>query len=195
MTERGPYPPEWIEEAHRTHSDPSRFLGTPAGDTKLALWRSLGPVSDLEFAWAMYPAPPLERLPPAMFAVERVEALRAGRSQFPEVSDSAWSEVIRTVMPSLPASAMTDVGVLVKVIERHITAAAEIAAIRKEPEKQSRGLTPQKIKRAAADLRARLDRRPTRAEVAAELHETEPTLYRAMKDLGMPRWPPGPPED
>lgn len=26
MTERGPYPPEWIEEARRTHTDPMRGL-------------------------------------------------------------------------------------------------------------------------------------------------------------------------
>jgi hypothetical protein len=195
MNERGPYPPEWIDEAHRTDTDPSRFQGTPAGDTRLTLWRSLGPVTELEFAWAMHPARPLEQLPPAMFAVERVQALRASRERFSTVSDSAWAELIRKMMPALPASAMTDVNVLVQRIERYITAAAEIAAVRKPPEKEAHGFTAQQIKRAAAAVRARLDRRPTRAEVAAELNDTEPTLYRAMKDLGMPRWPPGPPED
>jgi AraC-like DNA-binding protein len=39
------------------------------------------------------------------------------------------------------------------------------------------------------------DRRPTIERTAEALNTSGPTLKRAMKDLGMGRWPPAPPED
>lgn len=60
---------------------------------------------------------------------------------------------------------------------------------------EARGLTERQIRETVKVLRDVLDRTPTRAEVAAKLHHSEPTLKRAMRDLGMGPWPPAPPED
>ena len=62
------------------------------------------------------------------------------------------------------------------------------------PVPASRGLSEEQIRRVVATMRGRLDRAPNQEEVAAELHTSESTLRRAMKDLGMEAWPP-PPED
>ena len=62
------------------------------------------------------------------------------------------------------------------------------------PVPASRGLSEEQIRRMVARMRGRLDRAPNQEEVAAELHTSESTLRRAMRDLGMEGWPP-PPED
>ncbi len=58
----------------------------------------------------------------------------------------------------------------------------------------ARGLTEGVIREAADRVRRRLDRTPTRARVAEELHTTESTLKRAYRELGMGKWPPAPPD-
>jgi hypothetical protein len=55
--------------------------------------------------------------------------------------------------------------------------------------------TERQIRVAAQTVREREDRHPTQEKVAKELYTSEATLKRAMKALGMPRWPPAPPED
>jgi hypothetical protein len=59
----------------------------------------------------------------------------------------------------------------------------------------ARGFTDRQIRMSVARLRKKLDRKPTREEVASDLHTTVPTLRRAMQDLEMGPWPPPPPED
>jgi hypothetical protein len=59
----------------------------------------------------------------------------------------------------------------------------------------ARGLTESQIRQTVAQLRQQLDRAPTKAETAAQLHTSEATLKRAMQDLSMGRWPPAPPQD
>jgi hypothetical protein len=57
------------------------------------------------------------------------------------------------------------------------------------------GLTERQIRDAAATVRKRRRRAPTRDDVAEELHTSVSTLRRAMILLGMRRaWPPAPPE-
>jgi AraC-like DNA-binding protein len=59
----------------------------------------------------------------------------------------------------------------------------------------ARGFSERQIRAKVQELRKRLDQAPTRALVASELHTSEATLKRALKDLGLGPWPPAPPED
>jgi hypothetical protein len=59
----------------------------------------------------------------------------------------------------------------------------------------ARGFSERQIRAKVQELRERLDQAPTRALVASELHTSEATLKRALKDLGLGPWPPAPPED
>lgn len=61
--------------------------------------------------------------------------------------------------------------------------------------KIARGLTVRAIRAAAARVREDVDGTPPREKVAELLHTTVRTLARAMQDLGMESWPPGPPDD
>lgn len=61
--------------------------------------------------------------------------------------------------------------------------------------KEARGFTEKQIRLAAHEVRKATGRSPSCAKVAADLGTSEPTLKRAMKALGMPRWPPAPHED
>ncbi len=66
---------------------------------------------------------------------------------------------------------------------------------RQDPPAVARGLTVRGIRQAAAEARQQLDGQPTRA-LTAELLRTSPaTLDRAMNELDMEPWPPGPPDD
>jgi hypothetical protein len=193
--EREDFPPEWIADAERQGVDPARFAQSAAGETQLVLWREIGAVSAVEFAWAMHRAPPLGLLPPSTFAVERVKALRRARSRLARVSDSTWQQLVTDAMPLFLAQSMIDDHAISEAVARRITATEELATARTHPERVVSGLTQSAIKRAAAAVRVRTDQRPSRPEVAAELHTSEATLYRAMRQLGMPKWPPGPPDD
>jgi hypothetical protein len=64
-----------------------------------------------------------------------------------------------------------------------------------QPPKEARGFTERQIRLAAHEVRKATGRSPSCAKVAADLGTSEPTLKRAMKELGMPRWPPAPPEE
>lgn len=59
----------------------------------------------------------------------------------------------------------------------------------------SRGFTERQIREAVRTARRRWNHTPTRADVAAVLGTTESTLDRAVRDLGMGKWPPPEPED
>ncbi len=61
-------------------------------------------------------------------------------------------------------------------------------------QREARGLSERQIRTAVQELRDRLDRAPTRELVAGHLRTSEATLKRAMRDLGLGPWPPGPPE-
>jgi hypothetical protein len=127
-----------------------------------------------------------------MLAVERVLALRKARRQFDRLSDATWAQLIYDIAPRLLAQQMTDARAIELAIHGRITAVEEIRSSPKVETSVS-GLTESSIKRAAADVRTKGDRSPSRTDVAAELHTSEATLYRAMKKLGMGHWPPGPP--
>lgn len=190
------WPPEWVEQAKRGRVKPSSFANSAAGEARLRLWRENvpWPITDLEFAWAIRHAPPIESVPPSWVAVERVIALRHARRQLGKLSDRAWTQLIADVAPRLLAQAMVDATAIAAAVQHRVAAIEEIRSIPKD-EPQVSGLTASSIKRAAAVVRARYDKQPTRPDVAAELHTTDSTLYRAMKRLGMGHWPPGPPDD
>ena len=61
--------------------------------------------------------------------------------------------------------------------------------------REALGLTERQIREATATVRKEVDGHPTRVRVAERLNTTEVTVKRAMKALGMGRWPPAPPED
>lgn len=181
--------PEWVTEAERRGTDPSRFADTPGGSARAALWKAIGPVTDAEFSWAMQKAPPLESLPASMYAVARVTALREARHRFRHLSQRTWEQLVHDLAPRLLAQAMTDADAIAAAVEQRTAATVELAAGAAD-DLSARGFTKRQIKRAAAEVRANRDGHPTRAEVAEALHTTESTLYRAMRDLGMSGWPP-----
>ena len=61
--------------------------------------------------------------------------------------------------------------------------------------REAHGFTERQIREATATVRKDVDGPPTRVRVAERLNTTEVTVKRAMKALGMGRWPPAPPED
>lgn len=55
------------------------------------------------------------------------------------------------------------------------------------------GFTADQIRTVAWDLRSKLHRKPTNAEIAERLYTSESTLARNVKELGM-EWPPRAPK-
>jgi hypothetical protein len=185
------YPPEWIERAARAGLDPIVWATIPAGAAHLAVWRRFQDATPQELRLACTPVS--DDWPPTPDdAIARVKAMRAAQASAtgadPMLAADRWEACLDFVWPQITEAVRQDGSALASRLQ-------SLGLLQALPPQAARGLTARRIREAVAELRAKAGKAPTLDEAARALGTTESTLKRAMKDLGMGRWPPAPPEN
>jgi hypothetical protein len=183
------------EEA-RVPSDDKIASATIFGAVPLLVRRAYPDVSPRENEWAQLMLPGETSFTNTRRGVARVRAVRGARRREPNLSDEAWWAYIDEVTPRLSEAEREDEETILAAVRRRIDVAVEILnRAPRPPEPVSHGLTEREIRRATAQERIACEGLPRQPEVATRLNTSRSTLQRAMKDLKIGPWPPGPPED
>lgn len=172
---------------------PNGYGESPTADVEVRLRRAFPDLQPFELSFALAKVPPLQMLPIGFVdPVPRVRALRRAEKRV-GLARPAFHQFVADAMPRFLVSDMVDSDAIVRAVEGRIAATGAAIKARAQGH-EVRGLTEYQIRDATNRVRRRLRGHPTQADVARELHTTVPTLKRAVKDLGLGRWPPAPPD-
>lgn len=120
--------------------------------------------------------------------IARARAYRTAQARASHVSPEDFAILARQAMATLSDRERSDP-------DRILAHVSALRPVTEPSPAEARGCTARQIRKAADRVRPRTGRSPTQSLVAEELGAGESTLKRAMKDLGMPRWPPAPLDD